>query len=295
MAPVDAAVSGLGGHHELHLLLADALGGEELVDDVLPAHAVAVLLLHGAHHHDFIAGGNEAQILHDLGAVGGGGHAALLVGAAAAEDHRVVLVALVGIGLPVVDVADAHGVDVGVEGDDLVALTHPADDVAQAVHFHRVIAQLLHLGLDAGHHFLLLAALAGVGDHRPQKAGHIGLVALGCLLDLLVIHVRFPPSLIHRWLYFLKSLTECAPQACSLFVPGTCAPERTPLSPQVWVLSAFSGQHLRAAGCISSQKRLCRFWDELNGGIFTVPQHLAELHGVGVALGGEHEHLAEAV
>ena len=42
-------------------------------------------------------------------------------------------------------------------------------------------------------------------------------------------------------------------------------------------------------------KRLCRFWDELSGGIFTVPQHLAELHGVGVALGGEHEHLAEAV
>ena len=228
VAPVDAAVSGLGGHHELHLLLADALGGEELVDDVLPAHAVAVLLLHGAHHHDLVAGGNEAQILHDLGAVGGGGHAALLVGAAAAEDHRVVLVALVGIGLPVVDVADAHGVDVGVEGDDLVALAHPADDVAQAVYLHRVVAQLLHLGLDAGHHFLLLAALAGVGDHRPQEAGHIGLVALGCLLDLLVIHVRFPPSLIHRWLYFLKSLTECAPQARSLFVPGTCAPEPEP-------------------------------------------------------------------
>ena len=63
----------------------------------------------------------------------------------------------------------------GVDGDDLVALAHPADDVAQAVDLHLVVAQLLHLGLDAGHDFLLLAALAGVGDHRPQEAGHVGL------------------------------------------------------------------------------------------------------------------------
>ena len=90
---------------------------------------------------------------------------------------------------PVVDVADAHGVDVGVDGDDLVALAHPADDVAQAVHFHLIVAQLLHLGFDAGDHFLLLAALAGVGDHVPQEAGHVGLVAFGGGFDLLKIHV----------------------------------------------------------------------------------------------------------
>ena len=63
----------------------------------------------------------QAQILHDLRAVGGGGHAALLVGAAAAVDDLVGLIALVGVGVPVVDVADADGVDVGVDGDDLVA------------------------------------------------------------------------------------------------------------------------------------------------------------------------------
>ena len=189
-SPVDAAVGGLGGHHKLHLLLLDALGGEELVDDVLPAHAVAVLLLDGAHHHDLVAVGDQPQLLHDLGAVGGGGHAALLVGAAPAVDHRVVLVALVGVGGPVVPVAHAHGVDVGVEGDDLVALAHPADHVAQAVHFHRIVAQLLHLGLDAGDHLFLLAALAGVGDHGPQEAGHVGLITGGGGFDLLVIHVH---------------------------------------------------------------------------------------------------------
>ena len=97
VAAVDAAVGGLGGDDELDLLLLDAVGGEVLVDDVLPAHAVAVLLLHGADDHDLVALGDEAQILHDLGAVGGGGHAALLVGAAAAIDDLVVLIALVGV------------------------------------------------------------------------------------------------------------------------------------------------------------------------------------------------------
>ena len=185
---VDAAVGGLGGDDELDLA-AGVLGTVEvLVDDVLPAHAVAVLFLDGADHHDLVALGDEAHILHDLGAVHGGSHAALLVGTAAAEDDVLGLIALVGVGLPVVDVADAHGVDVGVDGDDLVALAHPADDVAQAVDLHLVEAQLLHLGLDAHDDFLLLTALAGVGDHIPQETGHIGLVALCCSLDRFKIH-----------------------------------------------------------------------------------------------------------
>ena len=138
------------------------LAGKYLLYDVLPAHAVAVLFLDGAHDHDLVALGDEVQVLHDLGAVGGGGHAALLVGAAAAADQLVILVALVGVGVPVVDVADANGVDVGVDGDDLVAVAHPADDVAKAVDLHLVEAQLLHLGLDAGNDLALLAGL-GLG------------------------------------------------------------------------------------------------------------------------------------
>src|SRR5699024_1717974 len=97
---------------------------------------------------------------------------------------------------PVVDVADAHGVDVGVDGDDLLAVTHPADDVAQAVDLYLVEAQLLHLGLNAHDNFLLLTALAGMGDHSPQKAAHIRLVALCCLLDRLKIHSTSPPYII---------------------------------------------------------------------------------------------------
>ena len=112
MAAIDAAVGGLGGDDELHLPGFDDLPGEKLVDDVLPAHAVAVLLLDRAHHHDLVAGGDQAQLLHDFGAVDRGGHAALLIGAAPAVDHIVCFIALVGVGLPVGEVADAYRVDV---------------------------------------------------------------------------------------------------------------------------------------------------------------------------------------
>ena len=58
VAAVDAAVGGLGGDDELDLA-AGVLGTVEvLVDDGLPAHTVAVLLLHGADDHDLVALGD---------------------------------------------------------------------------------------------------------------------------------------------------------------------------------------------------------------------------------------------
>ena len=189
MAPVNAAVGRLRGDDELDFA-AGVLGTvEDLVDDVLPAHTVAVLLLHGADHHDLIAFRDQPQILHDLGAVNGGGHAALLVGTAPAVDHIVCFIALVGVSLPVGEVADAYRVDVGVDGDDLLAVTHPADDVAETVDLHLVIAQMLHLGLDAVDDLALFAAFTGVRDHFPQKAGHVRLIVLGRSLDRFKIHI----------------------------------------------------------------------------------------------------------
>ena len=189
MATVDAAVGGLGGDNELNLLLLDALLGEVLVNNVLPAHAVAVLFLNGADDHDLVALGDQAQVLHDLSAVGSGSHAALLVGAAAAVDDLVVLVALVGIVGPVVDVADTDGIDVGVDSDDLVASAHPADDVAQAVELNFVVAQLLHLCLDALADSALFAGLRGMGNHSTQESGHVSLVCLSGSLDLSEVQI----------------------------------------------------------------------------------------------------------
>ena len=186
VAAVDAAVGRLGGDDELGDYLV-------LVVDVLPAHAVAVLFLDGADDHDLVSLRDEVEVLHDLRAVDGGGHAALLVGTAAAVDDLVVLVALVGVVGPVCDVADAHRVDVGVDGDDLLAVAHPADDVAEAVDLDLVIAELFHLGLDAGHYFFFLAALARVGDHGAKESAHIGLVSLGGGFDLFEVHFAHPP------------------------------------------------------------------------------------------------------
>ena len=154
----------------------------------LPAHAVAVLFLHGADYHDPIPCGDQIQVLHNFGAVHCRGHAALLVGAAPAKDDVVCFIALIGVCFPVVGVANTNGVDVGIDGDDLVSAAHPADDVAQTVNFHLVKAQLFHLGLDAVHHILFFAAFAGVGDHFPQEPGHVGLIASGRCLDRFKIH-----------------------------------------------------------------------------------------------------------
>ena len=187
---VDAAVGGLGGDDELDLV-ARVLGTLEVfVDDGLPAHTVAVLLLHGADDHDLVALGDEAEVLHDLRAVGGGGHAALLVGAAAAVDDLLVLIALIGVVGPVLDVADADGVDVGVERDDLVARAHPADDVAELVELDLIVAKLLHFLGNAVGDALFLAALAGNGDHVAQETGHVRLIALSSLFDRFKIHEK---------------------------------------------------------------------------------------------------------
>ena len=180
MTAIDAAVGGLGGNDELGL-------NAVLVVDVLPAHAVAVLFLDGADDHDLVALGDEAHVLHHLGSIGSGSHTALLVRAAAAVDDLVGLVALIGIGIPVLDVADADGVDVGVDGDNLVALAHKAHDVTQAIDLDLVIAKALHLGLDASDNLALLAGLRGVRDHGAQEAGHVSAVRLSSVFNCLEI------------------------------------------------------------------------------------------------------------
>ena len=118
------------------------------------------------------------------------GHAALLVGAAAAVDDLLVLIALIGVVGPVFDVADADGVDVGVERDDLVARAHPADDVAELVELDLIVAELLHFLGNAVGDALFLAALAGNGDHVAQETGHVRLIALSSLFDRFKIHEK---------------------------------------------------------------------------------------------------------
>ena len=192
VAAIDATVGGLGGNDELYLAAGILGTAKILIYDGLPAHTVAILLLDGAHHHQLIALGDQVQILHDLDAIGGGSHAALLIAAAAAVDQVVGLIALVRISFPVLDVADAHGVDVGVNGDDLVAAAHPADDIAQLIKLYLVVAQGLHFLGDAIDNALLLAGLRGNGDHVPQELDHCRLIALCGLFNGFKIHSEPP-------------------------------------------------------------------------------------------------------
>ena len=61
--------------------------------------------------------------------------------------------------------------------------------VAEAVDLDLIEAQLLHLGLDAGHDLALLAGLGRVRDHGAQERGHVLAVILGGLLDELEIQI----------------------------------------------------------------------------------------------------------
>ena len=201
MAAIDAAVGGLGGDDELDLVSRVLGTVEVLVDDGLPAHAVAVFLLHGADDHDLVALGDKAEVLHDLAAVCSSSHAAFLVGAAAAVDDIVGLIALIGVGFPVVAVADADGVDVRVDGNDLVAGAHPADDVAELVKLNFIVAELLELFGNALDNALFFAGLGRNGDHIAQELGHVGLVAFSCLLDCFIVHNTGKPPVISIYVF----------------------------------------------------------------------------------------------
>ena len=83
-----------------------------------------------------------------------------------------------------------------VDCDDLLVIAdvsvsaHPADDVAQSVDLNLVEPDLLHLCLDAGDDFLLLRALARVGNHRSEKPRKVTAVSFCCLFDLFVIETH---------------------------------------------------------------------------------------------------------
>ncbi|MPN58192.1 hypothetical protein SDC9_205893 [bioreactor metagenome] len=156
----------------------------------MPAEPVAVLLLHRAGDQNGVLVGQQAQILHDLGAVNRRDHAAPLVGSAAPADFGFGFIALIGVEGPVGQLAQAHGVDMSVVGDQGFAGAHPAEGVSHGVQLGLVIAQLLHFGQNPAGYALLLAALAGNADEVPQESGHVRPVALSGLFDCVKVHAH---------------------------------------------------------------------------------------------------------
>ncbi|MPM68902.1 hypothetical protein SDC9_115837 [bioreactor metagenome] len=181
LTPVNSAVGGLGGDHEFGTNLV-------LVHNVLPAEAVTVLLLDGADHQHGIFIREQTELFHDFGAVNGGDDAAQLVGSASASDLGVGFKAFVRVELPVVPVADAHGVDMGVKADESLARTHIPQDVAHGIDDDFVKAHLLHLGFNTLHVSFFAGALTGDGNQVPEKPCHVRLKAFGCLFNSIKIH-----------------------------------------------------------------------------------------------------------
>ncbi|MPM23445.1 hypothetical protein SDC9_69918 [bioreactor metagenome] len=181
MPAVNAAVGRFSGNNKLRR-------NAVFLMDVLPAEAVAVLFLNGGGDEDFIPFRNEAEVLHDLCAVDGGNHAALLVGSAAPVDDVVGFITLIGILLPVGDVADADGVDMPVERDNLIAGTHPAKGIALRVDFGLVEAKRFHFANGALDNAFLFAAFARNGDQVAEKTGHLRFVGLRRLFNFGGIH-----------------------------------------------------------------------------------------------------------
>ena len=145
----------------------------------MPAQAVAVLFLHGSDHDDGAVLGTQAKLFDDLPGINHAGHAAFLIARAAPADGFGVFVAFVGIKGPVGTVADAHGIDVRVKGDDAGAISDKAEDVAHLVDFDPVEADLFHFFLDTPDHAFFLAAFARDADHIAQESGHFRFILFG--------------------------------------------------------------------------------------------------------------------
>ena len=90
LTAIDTAVGRLSGNDEFRTNLV-------LIDDVLPAKAVAVLLLNGTRYKNRVLIREKAQIFHDLCAVYCGDDSSALIGNAAAADLGLSFIALVWI------------------------------------------------------------------------------------------------------------------------------------------------------------------------------------------------------
>ena len=197
VSSVDTAVGRLCRDDEIYLVSCVFRTIEIFIYDVLPAHSVAVLFHYGADHHDLISFRDETEILHDLCAVYSRSHSAFLVGSAASVDDVVRLISLVRIVCPVVDVSDTYCIDMGIDSDDLVSVSHPADDIAETVNFNLVIVELFHLSLDACYYFAFFSAFARMRDHVSQESADLRSVIFRSFLYSFIIrnHCYLPPCL----------------------------------------------------------------------------------------------------
>ena len=165
LAAVNLAVGGFGADDKFRT-------NAGLFNNVLPAQAVAILLLNGTGHQQgiFIF---QAQIFNDFTGVNHGGHSALLVRRAASADQLIGLHTFVRVKVPVFDIANTDGINVRIHCQQTRTVADVAQHVAHRIDFNFIEADFFHLFFNAVYHTLLIAAFAGDSDHIAQETGHL--------------------------------------------------------------------------------------------------------------------------
>ena len=204
----------------------DQVGLEALLlDQVLPAHSIAVLLHDGEGEVDSVLAA-VAELLEDASGRDHAGSSALLVAGSASPDLAVPYVAAEGVEGPVGQVADLDRVDVCVEGELLGPISNAADDASKTVDAHFVEACLLAQLHDEPAHVLLLRGVALGPDELAEVLGRVVAVLLGHLSDLISdFHIRLSIVSLHQELIVSTLFhTRRATLAASAYILSTSIP-----------------------------------------------------------------------
>ncbi len=123
VSAIDAAICRFGRYDKFR-------GDFVLIMNELPAQTVTVLFLNRSDNQNPGIGRNQIHIFHDLCTIHGGNDAAFLVRPPRPPISVSVSNPLYGSNFPVVDVANANCVDMAIIGDNLIAISHPAEHVS---------------------------------------------------------------------------------------------------------------------------------------------------------------------
>ena len=185
MSPVNASVRRFRGNDKFRT-------NPILIDDILPAKAIAVFFHDRSYYHDPVAFRDQSQIRHNLCAVYRGCHAAFLIGSSAPVDHFIIFISFIGIVCPVFNVADSDSIDVGVDRDNLLSFSHPSDHISEPVKSDVPESELLHFAADTFSHCAFFTTLARVGDHFSKKGDHVLLIVRSCSFNCIIIRCHIP-------------------------------------------------------------------------------------------------------
>lgn len=90
--------------------------------------------------------------------------------------------------LPIGKVADAHGVDMAIKGDNLFTVAHPAERIALWIDLRLIKAERFHFFYGAADHALFPAAFARDADEVAQEFCHLRKIPFRSFLDFIEIH-----------------------------------------------------------------------------------------------------------